>query len=150
MSDFYGALESTSFRVRDKEAFLTDPDTVWLKQHAEGLGGFFDEDADGYFAFGWEAQYPSPVITRWNEEKNEDDELSLDMLIQRHITPGDVCQIGVSGAERLRYIGGILWWITSRGLVFMDAQTEWGTKLTTVDLVGLGMELTTQIEEVMK
>lgn len=129
MADFYGALESTSFRVKDRDAWLADPDVQKIKGHAEG-DGFFEEEKDGYWAFGWYGQYPSPVLSEWDDESDEEKNLDITEVIQRHIRPGDVCQIGVSGSEKLRYIGGILCWVSSQGIISFDGETCWQDKLT--------------------
>lgn len=55
-------------------------------------------------------------------------------VVRRHIVPGDVCQIGISGNEKLRYIGGPLIWVTSDDVTAFDAQTEWGERLTETGL----------------
>ena len=147
MSDFYGALESTSFRVKDREAFLADPAIAYLQEMVKQpfYNGFFEEDTQhpGYYAFGWNDQYPDPVIkrpateadppeSRWEEDENF---VAYDLLevIQRHILPGDVCRVQVSGQEKLLYVGGGLWWVTSRGIVDFDAHTHWDEKLTEAD-----------------
>ncbi len=126
MSDFYGCLESTSFRVKDTPAFLAEP----AVQQAKKIADFFDQNEDGYFHFGWYGQYPTPVLTEWNDETDEEIEYDLLDAIQRHIREGDLCQIGVSGNEKLRYIGGGLWFITSKGVASFDGVTEWSNKLT--------------------
>lgn len=128
MADFYGALSSTSFRVKDREAWLADPDVQRLQAQAEG-DGFFEESR-GHWAFGWYGQYPSWVLSEYNPDTDESDDLDLTNVIERHILPGDVCQIGVSGNEKLRYIGGGLCWVTSRGTAYIDATTQWDQKLT--------------------
>jgi len=142
MSDFYGALISTSFRVRDSAAFLADPAIVYLREMVAHplYNGFFEEDDQhpGYFAFGWNDQYPDPLIKRPAtkadppETVNDCQEVEYDLLevIQRHIVPGDVCRVQVSGQEKLIYLGGGLWWVTSRGIVDFDGHTHWDAKLT--------------------
>jgi hypothetical protein len=146
MSDFYGALESTSFRVRDIDAFLADPDVQWLKDHAKE-DGFFDENYDGYFNFGWYGLYPSTVLQDVENYGANDEWFELDICtaIQRHILPGDVCQIGVSGNEKLRYIGGDIRWVTSKGIVDFAGVTEWSQKLTEESLRDFIGNLSTQL-----
>lgn len=135
MADFIGCLESTSFRVKDRESWLADPVVQKLKETAE-RDGFFEEDDGGYWAFGWYGQYPSPVLSAFNE-KGEEEEYDILDAIQRHIRPGDACQVSVSGNENLRYIGGPVWFVTSRGTATFDATTEWGSILTEESLRGL-------------
>lgn len=135
MADFYGTLSSTSFRVKDREAWLADPDVQKIKNHAQGEdGGFFLGEYNrpgkaGYWAFGWYGQYPSWTLTEWDNEDNET-EFDIPSVLQRHILPGDVCQIGVSGNEKLRYIGGAMCWITSAGIAYFDAATAWDTVIS--------------------
>lgn len=143
MADFYGCLECTSFRVKDREAWLADPDVDRLHLYAERESGFFHE-AEGYWAFGWSGQYPSHVLTEYCEldrdacdrEHNDGQEHELDItdVIERHILPGDVCQIGVSGNEKLRYIGGAILYVTSKGTAHWNGCTDWGERITTAGL----------------
>lgn len=138
MADFYGCLESSSFRVRDRELFLADPQVQEIQAHAS-TDGFFREE-DGYFAFGWYGQYPSMVLEIRDNEEGEPVELDIADVIRRHIFPGDVCQIGISGNEKLRYIGGPICWVTSKGTAELSAETRWSDKLREADLVRLAAE----------
>lgn len=144
MADFYGALSSTSFRVKDVAAFIADPDVQRIRKHATSEdGGFFDgpfddeqasaHDKPGYWAFGWYGQYPSTIL-QWFDDDDEEIELDICDVIQRHIRPGDVCRIGVSGNEKLRYIGGPLCWVTSKGSTYFDGTTAWDHVVTTGEL----------------
>jgi hypothetical protein len=127
MADFYGALSSTSFRVKDEAAFLADPDVAYLKQYVEGKGFFQKED--GYFSFAYDDQYPSTVLTDWDGDTEIEHDFAS--AISRHIVEGDVCQLGVSGQEKLRYIGGAIVVVTSKGVAYVDGQTCWQTRLST-------------------
>lgn len=60
----------------------------------------------------------------------EDRELDIADVIQRHIVPGEVCQIGVSGNEKLRYIGGSVSYVTSHGSILLDMRTAYDEILT--------------------
>jgi hypothetical protein len=137
VSDFYGALESTSFHVKDRAAFLADPDVVKIQEHAKSEGGFFDEEKNtpGEFAFGWYGQYRGTVLRLYNEEAldgdlaeydEEAEELDVCAVIQRHIVDGEICQIGISGNEKLIYIGGSIHWVSSKGTAYFDGQTSRG------------------------
>lgn len=132
MADFYGCLESTSFRVKDRDAWLADPDVQRVKAHATSEEGFFEESekGDGYWAFGWYGQYPSWILTTFSENDEESEDLDITDVIQRHIVPGDVCRIGISGNEKLRYIGGGICWVSSTGTVYFEGTTEWSEKIT--------------------
>ena len=132
MADFYGCLEASAFRVKDKTVWLSDHDVQQIKERLQ-QEGFFEEETD-YWAFGCYGQYPSPLLTFWNEETNEEKEISILDVVQRHIVPGDVCQIGVSGNEKLRYIGGGVWWVTSKGVLYFNAETAWDNKMTESEL----------------
>ena len=129
---FYGCLSSTYFRVKDQEAFLANPDVQYITEYALG-SGFFEPDADGYFAFAWEVEYTSVSIFPDNED-GEENKLTVPDVIQRHILPGDVCRIGISGNEKLRYIGGEIFWITSKGIACFDGCTEWRYQISSGDL----------------
>ena len=159
MADFYGCLLSTRFRVKDREKFLADPEVQILKNHAEKNDGFFDEE-NGYFLFGWSGSYPGVHIRRDEEEEEEvdlddgdaelddgkaeqevepDDNkahglLDITEVIEEHILPGDVCQIGISGNEKLWYIGGWVGWVTSKGTITFNATIESDAILTEDDL----------------
>jgi hypothetical protein len=164
MSDFYGCLLSTRFRVKDREKFLADPEVQILKNHAEKNDGFFDEE-NGYFLFGWSGSYPSVYIRPDDNEEEEevefddgdvelddgetkqevglDDkehkekekvEVNITEVIEEHILPGDVCQIGISGNEKLWYIGGHVGWVSSKGTIEFNATIESDAILTEDDL----------------
>jgi hypothetical protein len=132
MADFYGCLSSTSFRVKDREAFLADPEVKFIKDWARGNCGFFVSDDDsGFFAFGWEGNYPNCIDPPSDEDLYQDPVDSSSYLagiIQRHILPGDVCQIGISGREKFRFIGGTITWVTSKGSVCFDGFTGYRDK----------------------
>ena len=134
MADFYGCLMATEFRVKDREAWLADPDVQELKSLAESEG-FFGENSDGgYWSFGWHGQYPSPALTELDDEGNEK-ETNFLAAIQRHIRPGDVCQVGVSGNEKLRYIGGGIWFVTSEGIADFPGVTDWQERVSAGELL---------------
>jgi len=148
MADFYGVLSTTSFRVKNHSEWLDDPDVQRIRDHAIGLGGFFDMDEHGYWAFGWADAYPGTVITWWDDSEDADDteeELDMTDVIERHIWPGDVCQIGVSGNEKLRYIGGVLAWVTGKGTAFFDGETGWMLRLTLADLRARSVKFTEDV-----
>ncbi len=137
MSDFYGCLESTSFRVKDRAAFMADPDVVVLREHASNEEGFWHQKNE-YFSFGWYDQYPSIVLTvYYNDFSNESRDVDIAETIRNHILPGDVCQIGISGNEKLRYIGGAICWVTSKGIIMIDGQTCWENQLTENSIRGI-------------
>jgi hypothetical protein len=147
MSDFYGCLESTSFRVMDRAAFLADPEVALLKAHAVSEEGFFVED-DGYFSFGWYGQYPSIELPIFDDDLPDGVRyVDIGEAIRVHILPGDVCQIGVSGNEKLRYIGGYIWWVTSNGVVAINGQTCWEDRLTENGIRGVAERLAKQVDD---
>lgn len=123
MSDFYGCLETTSFQVKDAQALKDDPDFALIKRKTEG---FFDVTDEGIASAGWYGQYPSPQVG----DEDDEDSANLIDVIHRHIKPGEICRISVSGNEKLRYIGGAAWYVTSKGFVDRSEHTEWDTHLT--------------------
>ena len=125
MSDYCGAALSTSFRVRDEKVFLADPEVEALKDRAHGCGamGFFAQEND-YWAFGWIDMYPDRVTD------SEDEWINIPAVIRRHIVPGDVCKIVVSGHEKLRFVGGPVWYVSSDEILRIDAGTTYDNRLT--------------------
>ena len=149
MSDFYGALSSTSFRVKDKAKFLADPDTEKLKKIVTDNDGFF-EDENGYFSFGWLGQYPSWIIQEFDDDGGELPEFNICTLIAAYILPGDICRIGISGNEKLRYIGGGIVWISSQGIAYFEGTTEWSTKITTKSLAAQMKQFSREVRGVVR
>jgi hypothetical protein len=147
MADFYGCLESTSFRVKDRAAFLADPDVVYIASHAKAEG-FFDEDGET-FSFGWYGQYPSTILTNYDTDTGEENAVSIGDVIQRHIFPGEVCQIGISGNEKLRYIGGDIQWVTSKGVVSFNGVTEWSDRTSETKLREFADDFVKQVRAVL-
>lgn len=129
MSDFYGTLISSSFRVKDDGTFLADPDVKKIIEHGNAEGGFFEQD-QGRWAFGFFGQYPSTVLQIDHDDQDEPEELDICEVIQRHIVDGDVCAIAISGNEKLRYNGGQTAYVSARGTVYVDGGAEWSTALT--------------------
>jgi hypothetical protein len=141
--------------VKDRDAFHADPDVKKLK-HKTAEDGFFNEDDSGYFSFGWIDQYPSWYITYMVDNPSDDDdasekEVELDFtdVVQRHIFPGDVCRIQVSGNEKLRYIGGGICWVTSKGKAYFDGETCWDCKLNTEELAKEAVKFLTDISGIV-
>ena len=130
MSDYYGALSSSSFRVKDRDAWLADPAVQKLKDHAAARDGFLDEDEPNQWSFGWTDQYPSLEISWWDEDRNEEGSLNLTEVIQSHIADGEVCKVAVGGHEKLKYVGGSLTLITSKGIAYLDTGVSWDEKLS--------------------
>ena len=89
---------------------MADLDVARLQEHIKSEDGFFEEEPEGWFAFGWTGQYPGTVIQRQTRG-----DLDICEIIRKHIKPRDVCQVQVSGSEKLRCIGGELLWISSEG-----------------------------------
>jgi hypothetical protein len=134
MADFYGTLLSTSFRVKNDAAFLADSDIRQFKTHCEE-NGFFERCEDGYWAFGWDGQYPSLMLHEYGESREEDKHIDVPEAIKRHIAEDGACCIRVSGNEKLRYNGGTVAYISAHGVVWIDAHTDWTTRLTRGDVV---------------
>jgi hypothetical protein len=143
LADFYGILIATSFRVKDVAAFRADPDFERLMDKASE--GFQKPDDKGYWAFGWEDQYPSPVFQTSNAEGEERDHDMLE-FVQRHIHPEDACVVMVSGHEKLRYGGYGIWIVTAGSVVsFPFGQVAWDTRYTRVDVESLVSDFAGQI-----
>lgn len=60
--------------------------------------------------------------------------------------PLPVDQWVISGNEKLRYIGGALWWVSSEGLALFDGTTAWNERLTVETLIVLLEQTRTQVE----
>jgi hypothetical protein len=158
MSDFYGCLLSTRFRVRDREKFLAAPEVRAMKEYAEENGGFFLEE-NGYFFFGWYDMYPSVAIPPGDYEADaevglyeEEEEVRLDItrVIERHILPGDLCHIGISGNQKLLIIGGALYWVTCNGTVYLDTYIENTDVITEDDLLAQAEKFLADIRQTLK
>lgn len=152
MAVFWGCLESTSFRVRDKEKFLADPGVQCIQKHANAEDGFFDVEEDGYVNFGWSGQYPGIIVKEWDDKTQTCPEVNITEVISKHILPGDACQVGISGNERrgnekLRYIGGSIYYITSKGVAEFPGVTEYSDRLDTEYLVKLMKDFSKAIIE---
>jgi hypothetical protein len=130
MSDFCGCLATTSFRVKDRDAFWADPDTQRVMKHASDQAGIFFEN-DTYFSFAWEGLNPDWGLSGyWDKEISGVD---LVEFVQRHILPSDVCRIQLSGAED-SYCANYEVWVTSQRDVFIDGGTTWQQRLVESDL----------------
>jgi|HubBroStandDraft_6_1064221.scaffolds.fasta_scaffold1307004_1 hypothetical protein len=146
MANFCGCLLSTSFRVKDRVAFLADPEVAVIGGQEEG---FFNEDVDGYFSFGWYNDCPSILLTLYDDNLPDGErDFAIVETIRLHILPGDVCQIGVSGNEKLRYVGCCVWWVTSKGVIGINGETEWESKLTERSIRRVVDELAKQAEDI--
>ena len=179
MADFYGALLTTSFRVKDPEAFSLDPvvQHFYDKARQSGFGVAMPKTTEDYTALGWDGQYPGSVDTEYDDgvacktcreqfvtedgvaayqrlrhhlsqhredvaaltDDEVDDcydyaevdvEYNLTDAIEKHIHDDDVCVLQVSGAEKLRYIGGEVAFITNKGTVwFPFGSNAWDDKM---------------------
>jgi hypothetical protein len=104
MSDMYGSLLTSAFRVKDRTSFLRalgiDPKTFkeqgelneWNK---EGYFYLFEIEA-GYFCFRSNGMYPGFDVEYIHYRDDEDDEgqevqIALHNLIKDHIHPEDKC-----------------------------------------------------------
>lgn len=153
MADFYGALETTSFQVKDDNAFLADPEVLLLKNYVMDRGGFFEQaggldSEEKYWSFGFDDQYPSPHFNISCEtcdghgtikadtldghtpceacEGTGDRDLDMTDILQRHLADGQVVRLAVSGQEKLRYIGGVVCVVTNQGTAYTNlAQVDW-------------------------
>jgi hypothetical protein len=132
MADFYGALLTTSFRVKDPAAYAADPVIQHFLDKAQTarFGVDLPKTPDDYTALGWDDQYPGSVDMVWDDETNDEVEYNLAATIQKHIHPEDACIIQVSGSEKLRYVGGEIAFVTSKGTVwFPFGSNAWDDKM---------------------
>jgi hypothetical protein len=131
MSDYFGAVLSTSFRVNDESAFSADAEVQLMRDQANrcdgAYGGFFEKEAD-HWAFGWIDMWPDYI------EGVDREWISLAGVIRRHIVDGDVCKIVVSGHEKLRYVGGPVWYVSSQQIVRVDSGATHDERLIIDDL----------------
>ena len=164
MADFYGCLETSGFHVLNDKAFLADPTIVRLQRTIKQEGGFFEKDKKWGWAFGWSGQYPDPCIEQQMDcPRHGDNDLLCDAecpdnivsfnildAIQRHIVPGEVCQVGVSGNEKLRYIGGGLWFVTRKGIACFDGGlVRWDSRFDRSGLRDLAHEFVADVEAIL-
>ena len=123
MANWSGTCRSNYFRVKDEPAFLA----MLEKFDIELLR------KDDMFSFISDNEYGS-VPDFWDEDKPEDDPISIIDLIGEHLAENSVCVIQESGAEKARYVTGhataIAWTgeITSISLndIYAKAQEEFG------------------------
>lgn len=149
MADFYGTLLSSSFCVRNLRKFLADPEVKWLIEFVRGEGGFFDQNGK-YFAFGYDGQYPSLLLSRWKDGNHEDEETAdVADIIQRHIHPKCACKIVVSGNEKLRSNGGDIVYVTAEGWLYLNGGVYWELKYTVDSLRGQLLRQREDISELL-
>jgi hypothetical protein len=132
MADFYGCLESTSFQVKDLQVFLADAEVQMIQEEVKLNEGFFQVEDDNFISFGWSGQHPDVLLSVYDDEPDTEPvrEIYITEVIRRHIKKGQVCQIGISGNEKLRYIGGALYWITTKGVAFFRCYNLLGYALS--------------------
>jgi hypothetical protein len=130
MANYCGTVLSTSFRVKDHEVFLADPEVQRFISHVESEQGFFERDGE-YWAFGWEAINPDLIIYSSDpDSETEEVEVNVCEVIRRHIVDDDVCEIRASGNEKLRYNGGSLAFVSAKAVIEIEAVTGHPGKLT--------------------
>lgn len=149
MSSYYGAVVSSPFRVRDREAFLDDPTFKAINDNLQSGPydtSYFEENLDGSFSIGYEGESPSVFIYATEPCKCHKDageasaaliaadvkcpecngyneievEHSVPDLIAKHIKPGTLCRITLSGNRKLALAGGTLYLITEHGFDSID------------------------------
>lgn len=125
MADFYGTLISTSFRVKNERKFLDDPNVQLLIRHVQSRGGFFEQE-NGYWAFGFDDQYPSTTWSTWDDEH----EYNMVDILMPHLRKGQLCQISISGNEKLRYNGGATVFFTKDHQTWVDMACDWSERAT--------------------
>ena len=131
MSDFYGALLSASFKVKNTTKFWADPKVRNMKKWIDNAQGFFEADKKTHLiAFGFDGQYPSSIVTEFSDT-GSDIEWDMAEVIRPHLRPRETVVIGVSGQEKLRCIGGILIVVTGKGVAHSDLPVvDWTDRCT--------------------
>jgi hypothetical protein len=133
MADNYGFVSSSVFRVKDRKAFMADPEVKFIKDYARSKNGFFESsDHRTAFFFGWKEQYPSQGFRPGSDISKQ---FEITDVIQRHIVPGDVCEIHIGYHEPLRRdmltgINGNITWVTSKGSAFFDGFLDDGRRIS--------------------
>ena len=131
MAGFYGTLISSSFRVKDDALFLADPLVKLIQRRVEECEGFFEKH-EGAWAFGWMDDQDPQLFDVWGDD--EDAEADLGSAIQPHIVEGDVCKITVFGNEKLRYNGGVVWFVSAQWVLLFDTINSWDDRYSTSDV----------------
>ena len=102
MANWYGSARSNYFRVIDPDKFkklMKELDVqVWKKKDNKGqimFGLAPNDSSDG--------AWPTSL---WDEENNEDIEISIPQIVAGHLTPGSIAVFMECGAEKLHYLTG--------------------------------------------
>ena len=128
MANFHGAtITEHSFSVKDPEAFIKVLEAVGIP-NAEDAPDMerlcYEIMPDGSF---WIGGYTGSTIV-WNEDTDE--EVDILDIIQGHILPDEYADIRITGAEKLRYVVGIIYIVTSKEIYqksLDDVFSDWKT-----------------------
>jgi hypothetical protein len=107
MANWYGVLRSNYFQVKDYGAFVD-----WLKGFQ--LEMLTDDEGVGFASTG-EGYVPTSKADPDYDEDGVEIDVDFFEELATHLAEGSVCIVMQSGHEKLRYITGEAWLITSDG-----------------------------------
>ena len=100
MADFNGMARTNTFRVKDKEAFLSaisvfDLEVQWrtLKDGAEGVCLITNDEYGSWPGY-------------WCDDDGDEHESDWVALLSEHLVDGEVAIINEAGHEKARYVSG--------------------------------------------
>jgi hypothetical protein len=99
MANYYATARSNCFRVKDRDAFLADMETMPNIEVIEKDNGSFCILADDPDGAGW------PGFA-YDEETGEDYEVDISGTVAKHLADNEVAIFMEAGAEKLRYVIG--------------------------------------------
>lgn len=109
MADYYASARSNYFQVKDPDALrreLAGLDIDVLTDNPQ------DERSVVLLCSSDHGCWPH---TRYDEQSDDDVEVDLAAIIAQHLTDGHVAVLMESGAEKLRFIGGLAVAVNNRG-----------------------------------
>jgi hypothetical protein len=115
MANYIGAIRSSYFKVKDPKAFKE-----WFDRMPTQLELWTETDKESdatLYGFGGYDSLPS---IRYNEETDEDEDIFFLEGLQEHIDEGWAAIIQEAGREKLRYLIGYVWTVTSEEMEFYD------------------------------
>jgi len=130
MANFYATARSNYFTVKDLNAFreALEPVSIEIRERENGTVMIHPYSCSDYG--GW----PGPDY--YDEQRDEDVPFDVIDVIQEHITDNECAVLIQVGNEKLRYIEGIAWAITSNDVetISLDDIYELASKMVTSDV----------------
>jgi hypothetical protein len=109
MADYYATARSNYFQVKD-------PDALRRKLAGLDIDVLTDDPQDPQrVVLLCRSDHGSWPNSRYDENADDDVEVDLAAIIAQHLTDGQVAVLMESGAEKLRYIGGLAVAVNNRG-----------------------------------